>query len=103
MPDLRHERIFPGGIKVKALFEPDCKWRLVEEFGTESFRVQQDGKLLFQSDYTDKDNLITWLLSFREKVELLEPEEIREEIKGSIARMKKKYEDEIEPINKKEK
>ena len=56
MPDLSDERIFPDGIKVKALFEPDCKWRLVEEFGTESFKMQQAGKLLFQSDYTDKEN-----------------------------------------------
>ena len=96
MPDLSDERVFPGGIKVKALFEQDCKWRLVEEYGTGCFSVQQDGKLLFQSDYTNKDNLITWLLSFGEKVELLEPEEIREEIKASIERMKKKYEDEKE-------
>ena len=103
MPDLSDERIFPGGIKVKALFEPDCKWRLIEEFGTGSFSVQQDGKLLFQADYTDKDNLITWLLSFREKVELLEPKEIREEIKVSIECMKKRYEGEISeaagPVN----
>ena len=98
MPDLSNERIFPGGIKVKALFEQDCKWRLVEAFGTESFRVQQDGKLLFQSDYTDKDNLITWLLSFREKAELLEPEEIREEIKVIIECMKKRYEGEKDGI-----
>ena len=51
-----------------------------------------DGRLLFQADYTDKENLITWLLSFRDKVELLEPEEIREEIKIDIECMKKKYE-----------
>ncbi|MGN0438234.1 MAG: WYL domain-containing protein, partial [Lachnospiraceae bacterium] len=50
------------------------------EFGPECFREQPDGKLLFQADYTDKENLITWLLSFKDKVELLEPEEIREEI-----------------------
>lgn len=91
MPDLSDERVFPGGIKVRALFEPDCKWRLVEEFGAGSFRVQQDGRLLFQTDYTNKENLITWLLSFREKVELLEPEEIREEIRASLERMRKKY------------
>ena len=40
MPDLSNEKIFSGGIKVKALFEPECKWRLVEEFGIQSFRVQ---------------------------------------------------------------
>lgn len=93
MPDLSNEHIFPGGIKVKALFEPDCKWRLVEEFGAGCFQEQDDGKLLFQADYTDKQNLVTWLLSFQDKVELLEPEEIREEMKQSIARMQKKYDD----------
>ena len=40
MLDLSNEKIFSGGIKVKALFEPECKWRLVEEFGMQSFRVQ---------------------------------------------------------------
>jgi len=91
LPDLSDERVFPGGIKVKALFEPDCKWRLIEEFGTDCFKELEDGKLLFQADYTDKENLIIWLLTFRDKVELLQPEEIREELRQSILLMKKKY------------
>ena len=91
MPDLSNERIFPGGIRVKAVFDPECKWRLVEEFGSGSFMEQADGRLVFQADYTDKENLITWLLTFRDKAELLEPKEIREEIKTSINSMKKKY------------
>ena len=90
-PNLREERIFPGGIKVKALFEADCKWRLVEEFGPDCFREQKDGTLLFQADYTNKENLITWLLTFRDKVELLEPKAIRKELRQSILQMKKKY------------
>lgn len=68
MPDLSDERIFPGGIKVKALFEPEYKWRLIEEFGSASFTEQEDGKLLFQADYTDKENLIAWLMAFRYKI-----------------------------------
>lgn len=91
MPDLGNERVFPGGIKVKALFEPECKWKLVEEFGMGSFKEQEDGKLLFWADYTDKENLITWLMSFGDKAELLEPEEIRREIKASIENMRNKY------------
>lgn len=91
LPDLSNKRIFPGGISVKALFESECKWRLVEEFGMRSFEVMKDGRLLFQAEYTDKENLITWLMSFREKVELLEPSEIRKEIKDSIDEMQKKY------------
>lgn len=93
MPDLSNEMIFPGGIAVKALFEPECKWRLVEEFGSGCFTEQEDGRLLFHADYTNRENLITWLMSFRDKVKLLEPVEIREEIKNSIERMRDQYTD----------
>ncbi len=77
MPDLSNERIFPANIRVRALFEPETKWRLVEEFGPRCFEVQKDGKLLFQMDYTDEDTLVNWLLTFGEKVEVLEPESVR--------------------------
>lgn len=80
MPDLSNERIFPGGIAVKALFDPECKWRLIEEFGSRSFTAQEGGRLLFEADYTDEENLITWLISFQDKVEVLEPAYIREKI-----------------------
>lgn len=91
LPDLGNGRIFPGGIRVKALFEPECKWRLVEEFGKGCFEEQEDGKLLFHADYTDAENLLTWLLSFRDKVFLLEPKELREELMDSIEKMKSRY------------
>ena len=93
MPDLSDERIFPGGIKVEALFEAECKWRLVEEFGIGCFEEQSDGHLLFHADYTDKENLITWIISFGDKVKLLKPEEIRVEIKDRIEKMRKLYEE----------
>lgn len=92
LPDLDNEKIFPGGIWVKAIFEAGCKWRLVEEFGTECFEEQEDGKLLFQADYTNKEELLTWLLTFREKVELLEPESLREEMRRTLRMTLEKYE-----------
>lgn len=91
LPDLTNELIFPGEIHVKALFDADCKWRLVEEFGSRCFEEQKDGTLLFQADYTDKENFITWILTFREQVQLLEPEGIREEIQKIIEKMKERY------------
>lgn len=91
LPDLSNERIFPGGIQVKALFEPECKWRLVEEFGKDCFVEREDGKLLFCADYTDAENLLIWLLTFRDKVILLEPEELREEIVNFIKKMERRY------------
>lgn len=58
-----------------------------------SFKEYRDGRLLFQADYTDKENLIEWLLSFGEKAELIEPEKLRAEIINRIEEMKKKYND----------
>lgn len=91
VPDLRDDRIFPGGIRVKALFEPECKWRLVEEFGTGCYKELPDGKLLFHGDYTGKENLVTWLLTFRDKVFLLEPEEIRQELCYALQSVLQRY------------
>ena len=91
VPDLSNEKLFPGGIKVKALFEPDQKWRLVEEFGPSCFTERDDGRLLFAEDYTDMDNLINWLLTFGDKAEVLEPKEARERLTRLVQKMTKIY------------
>lgn len=91
LPDLSSERVFPGGIRVKALFAPECKWRLVEEFGTGCFSEQPDGRLLFQAEYTNQEELITWLLTFRDQALLLEPEALRAELQSAFARMAERY------------
>lgn len=91
LPNLETEKIFPGGIRVKAIFEKDCKWRLVEEFGPNCFVETEEGKLLFQADYTNKENLITWLLTFGDRAVLLEPGNLREEISTMLERMRKNY------------
>ena len=90
IPDLSNERIFPGGIHVKAVFQPEMKWHLLEEFGADSFEVQPDGTLLFEQEYTDRDNLLTWMLTCKDKVTVLEPEDIRDElfhIAGNIMKL----------------
>lgn len=80
MPNLSDEKIFPGGIKVKALFARDLQWRLIEEFGIHCFTENEDGTLLFAADYTEKENLLSWLLTFGDKVKVLEPEWVQEEL-----------------------
>lgn len=92
-PDLSNESIFAGGgIEVKAVFQPEMKWHLMEEFGPDSFQVQADGTLLFEHEYTDKENLIAWILTCKDKVTVLEPKDIREELFQIANNIKKKYE-----------
>lgn len=91
MPDLSTKKIFPEEIKFKAVFDVSMKWHLIEEFGPDSFRVQDDGMLLFEHEYTDREGLITWMLSCRDKVTVLEPESVREELLHITSEIAKKY------------
>ncbi len=92
LPDLRDVNIFPGGIEIKALIKPEYKWKLVEEYGPNCYVEQTDGRLLFRSNYANKDYLIEWLLAFRDGVELVEPEEIRAEMRMLLESIRKVYE-----------
>lgn len=91
LPEMAAEQIFPADIPVKVCLEPEMKWRLIDEFGAESFMEQPDGKLLFSHWFSEKENLFGWLLSFGENAELLEPEELRKELKAHLQKISRKY------------
>ncbi|HOO27852.1 MAG TPA: YafY family protein [Lachnospiraceae bacterium] len=92
MPDLETEKLFPGGIKIEAVFCQECKWRLIEEYGPACFTERPDRKLLFHREYTNKNHLMNWLLSFGDQVELKNPGDIRMELKEIIENMRRCYE-----------
>ena len=69
----------------------DMKWRLVEEFGPHCFTEADDGRLLFTADYTDLDNLVTWIMTFGAKAEILEPAEARDIIRRNAEETLKVY------------
>lgn len=95
MPDMSDEKVFSGGISVKALFTAEAKWRLVEEFGPHCFEVQEDGGLLFCREFTNKEYLISWILAFGDQVELLEPETMREELRHIASNMIEIYGEDV--------
>jgi len=89
--EVKKQMRYPAEITVKALFEPVMKWRLIEEYGVDSFEEQEDGRLLFQFDFMDKENIFSWVLSFGRHVELLSPVGLREEFKNLTKEITKKY------------
>lgn len=89
LPDLSNERIFPHIYQVKALIDPEFRWRLVEEYGPDSFIVQEDGRLLFSFGFTDEESILGWILSFRGGAKLLEPEPLR----GKLSKLGRKLEE----------
>ena len=92
-PDLSSEKVFPQIYQVKAMFAPEYKWRLVEEFGSDSLTDQPDGRLLFSFGFTDRDHILSWILTFGKGAQLLEPVEFRKELYQLGKEMQEKYRD----------
>ena len=91
LPELSADRVFPEQYQVKAKIQPAYKWRLIEEFGPESFTEQPDGNLLFSFGFTDKTSIVCWIASFGEGAELLEPAELRKDMLTYAENIRKKY------------
>lgn len=93
LPDFKieNEAIFPATLRVKAVLEPSMKWRLIEEYGIDSFTVRPDGMLLFEFGFMDKNSVFSWILSFTNQAELLEPDFLREEFQLMLKETLDKY------------
>lgn len=79
-PDLSSEKVFPSSFEAKILFDPEMKWRIMEEFGLDMMCEQPDGKLLVTYQAFDKYSLFSWILSFGSQAELLAPKPLRREL-----------------------
>ena len=91
-PNLRTERVFPANVQVKAIISGKYKWRLIEEYGAGCYVEQPDGRCLFSFGFTDRDQILTWILSFQGEAELLEPVELRDELRQIGETLGKTYE-----------
>ena len=94
-PDLNAERIFPAKYQVTVLFDPACRWRLVEEYGPDSFTIQPDGRLRFTWGFPDADSVLSWVLTFGEGAELMEPAELRQRVAALTATLARRYQKEV--------
>lgn len=86
-----NETVFPKNIVAQAIFEPACKWRLIEEYGPDSFEEMEDGRLFFVGGFNDQESLFGWLLSFGSQVEIVSSENDRRDFKALIERIAQRY------------
>lgn len=85
------DQAFPILYRVTGLCEPELRWKLTEEYGDHCYQVQDDGRLLFQLGFTDRNYLIGWVLGMGSQVEILEPDDLREELAIIAKQIYQKY------------
>lgn len=80
-----------NGVEVTAEFDKSMKWRLIEEFGINSFSENADGRLLMNIGWSEQESLFSWLLGFRDCVRIIEPVEYQKDFLNLLERIKNLY------------
>jgi len=83
---------FSDEIQITVLFDESVKYRLIDDYGVESYTVTENGKLLFRMSFTNKEFMISWILGFGDRAEVLFPKGLKQEIKQIAENILKHYE-----------
>jgi len=70
---------FSDDIKLIALFDPSVKYQLIDSYGQDCYLETEEG-LRLEIGFTNRSNIISWLLGFGDKVKVLEPIDVALEI-----------------------
>lgn len=85
---LRHTK---GEIEAEVCFDSSVKWRVIDEFGTELPKFEEDGSSRLTFTWSDVPSFYQYILSFGDKAEIIFPEEYRQEFKELLKNILKKY------------
>ena len=77
---------------ITAVYDASVKYRLVEEYGPDSFSEQEDGTLYTEWGFTKAESAAEWFLSFGNKVKVTAPPEMVERMKRALDSIKNLYE-----------
>lgn len=88
---LDFDNYFSDDIHAVILFDVSQKYRLIDEYGADSFTELPEGQLRFSFAFTNESYLLSWVLGFGETAELLEPAELRPVLKSRLRQMLGKY------------
>lgn len=79
-----------NSIHAKLKFSPKVAFRVYDEF-TDNVSKDNQGNLYVNIDLPDNDTLFSYILSFGDNVEILEPDYLRHSMKEKLALMLEKY------------
>ena len=82
---------FTDDIKLVAVFDFSERYKLIESYGLHCYSETPDG-LRLEIGFTNRDYIFSWLLSFGEKVKVLEPPSIAQDIQAAAKNILVRYE-----------
>jgi len=84
---------------VTALYDASAKYRLVEEYGPDSFTVQPDGRLFTRWGFSTQEAAMEWLLSFGDRVQVTSPPEMVALMRTTLQKMLSNHSEQDNPLS----
>ncbi len=78
-------------IQAVVKFDGSLKWRIAEEFGTSSLKFDEDGSILINIVWSDKQSFFQHILTFGHGAEIISPAEYRKEYAEFLQKIINKY------------
>lgn len=86
---LRHTK---GDIEATVRFDASVKWRIIDEFGPDFPKYDENGDLLMTFTWSDVPALYRYLLTFGDDAEIISPPEYRDGFKDMLKKISARYE-----------
>lgn len=89
IPPYTCNKHFQDRQKIQAVvrFDPSVKWRIVDEFGIELPKFQENGSILVDITWHNAESFFQYLLSYGNKAEIVSPEKYRLEFAAYLKKI----------------
>lgn len=81
-----------GGIEAVVKFDDSVKWRIIDEFGADFLKYNENGDIIVTIPWSNIPALYQYVLSFGDKAEIIAPMEYRQNFAKFLKKIQKKYE-----------
>lgn len=93
--EMNFDNLFTDENRITVMFDKSLEYRIIEEYGPDSYQVMEDGSLKLSVGYANKEYIISWVLGFGDKARVLEPVCLAEKIREKVKNMIRLYEHDI--------
>ena len=81
-----------GGTEVTVKFDNSVKWRIIDEYGADLLKYNENGDIIVTVAWSNISALYKYILSFGDKAEIVAPIKYRQDFSMFLKKIQKKYE-----------
>lgn len=91
LPEVKEEPIQIQTVTLKLEIAKELSYRIYDEFRPEDIKKKENGDFIITISYPENDWVYGYLLSFGDKIKIIEPDYVKDKILKKVEKMKENY------------